>query len=93
MGSKTMPTWELVDPEAIYPFERERWREGNHEQRVFYGPGAASEAKPWILVIRELGEDGVWAHVFHDTYSTLEEAKIAAERWEGPPRSDWGRVL
>jgi hypothetical protein len=38
-----------------------------------------------VLVIRELGEDGVWAHVFHDTYSTLEEAKIAAERWEGPP--------
>ena len=56
----TMPMlpWEMVDPKAIYPFERYRAVSGNHEYRIFYGPKAASEAKPWILVnlvIQEIG--------------------------------------
>jgi hypothetical protein len=33
-------------------------------------------------VIQEIG--GVPAHVFHDTYSTDDDAKKAAEQWEGP---------
>ena len=84
----TMPmlTWETVDPKAIYPFERYRAVSGSHEYRIFYGPEAASEVKPWILVnvvIQEIG--GVPAHVFHGTYSTDDDAKKAAEQWEGPP--------
>jgi hypothetical protein len=32
-----------------------------HEFRVFYGPGSTqSRDLPWILVIREVGEDGVF---------------------------------
>ena len=84
----TMPmlTWETVDPEAIYPFERYRAVNGSREYRIFFGPEAASEVKPWILVnlvIQEIG--GVPAHVFHDTYHTHDDAKKAAEQWEGPP--------
>ena len=91
----TMPmlTWETVDPEAIYPFERYRAVSGSHEYRIFFGPEAASEVKPWILVnlvIQEIG--GVPAHVFHDTYHTHDDAKKAAEHGkarhpedDGPP--------
>jgi hypothetical protein len=87
MIMKTMPTltWETVDPNAIYPFERYRAVSRNHEYRIFYGPKAANEAKPWILVnlvIQEIG--GVPAHIFHGTYSTDDDAKKAAEQWEGP---------
>lgn len=81
-----MLTWETVDAKAIYPFERYRAVSRNHEYRIFFGPEAASEVKPWILVnlvIQEIG--GVLAHIFHDTYSTDDEAKKAAEQWEGPP--------
>ena len=83
-----MPTLsrETVDPKAIYPFERYRAVSRNREYRIFYGPKPASEAKPWILVnlvIQEIG--GVPAHVFHGTYSTDDDAKTAAEHWEGPP--------
>jgi hypothetical protein len=35
------------------------------------------------LVIQEIG--GVPAHVFHGTYSTDDDAKKAAEQWDGPP--------
>ena len=35
------------------------------------------------LVIQEIG--GVPAHVFHGTYSADDDAKKAAEQWDGPP--------
>ena len=35
------------------------------------------------LVIQEIG--GVPAHIFHGTYGTDNDAKKAAEHWEGPP--------
>ena len=80
-----MLTWETVDPEATYPFERDRAVSGNHEYRIFFGREEASEVKPWILVVREIKTHGVPAHIFHGTYHTHADAKKAAEHWEGPP--------
>ena len=50
--------WQLVDQNATYPFERYRVLCGRHECRVMHGPTAAPENLPWILVVRELGDDG-----------------------------------
>src|SRR4029079_13679761 len=51
----TMLTWKTVDPSAIYPLERYHAVSGNHEYRIFYGLKAASQDRPWVLVIREVG--------------------------------------
>ena len=81
-----MLQWETVDENATYPFERYRAISGKHEYRVFHDPtGAASQDLPWILVVREVGEDGDYTHVHYQPYRTDAEAKKAAERWEGPP--------
>jgi hypothetical protein len=81
-----MLAWETVDHGAIYLFERCLAVRGNYEFRIFYGPDAASEDRPWILVIREAGEDGVYgARVHHSIHGTPDEAKSAAEQWAGPP--------
>jgi hypothetical protein len=40
---------------------------------------------PWILVVREVGEDSAHAHIHHGTYRTDDDAKRAAKQWEGPP--------
>ena len=77
--------WETVDLGAIYLFERCLAVRGNYEYRIFYGPDAATQDRPWILVIREAGEDGVYAHIHHSIHGTADEAKKAAEQWEGPP--------
>jgi hypothetical protein len=74
----TMLQWETVDG-------RSRAVSGKREYRVFYGREEASQALPWILVVREVGEDGVYAHVHYLPYRTDAEAKEAAERWKGPP--------
>ena len=58
---------------------------GKREYRVFDGPEAASQALPWILVVREVGEDGEYTHVHYHPHRTDAEAKKAAEQWEGPP--------
>ena len=50
-----MLTWKTVDPSAIYPLERYHAVSGNHEYRIFYGLKAASQDRPWVLVIREVG--------------------------------------
>jgi len=50
-----MLTWKTVDPKAIYPLERYYAVSGNHEYRIFYGLKAASQDRPWVLVIREVG--------------------------------------
>jgi hypothetical protein len=56
------------------------------EFRVFHDPASSrSRDRTWILVIREVGEDGVHTHVFHESYSTAAEAKKAAQQWKGPP--------
>jgi hypothetical protein len=69
-----MLTWETVDPKATHP--RYRAVSGKHEFRVFYDPASSrSQDPPWILLIREVGEDGVHTHVFHETYSTATEAR------------------
>ena len=61
-------------------------RSGQLEYRIFYGPDAATQDRPWILVIREAGEDGVYdAHIHHSIHGTPDEAKLAADQWEGPP--------
>jgi len=69
-----------------------QWNEQNravgdrHEFHVFYDPGSTqSRDRPWILVIREVGEDGVHTHVVQESYSTAADAKEAAEQWKGPP--------
>lgn len=77
--------WQTVDPNATYPFERFRAVRGRHEYRVFHGPDAASDVLPWILVVREVGEDGVLAHIHHGTYRTENEAKRAAGQWGPSP--------
>jgi hypothetical protein len=74
----TMLQWETVDG-------RSRAVSGKREYRVFYGHAEASQALPWILVVREVGEDGDYTHVDYQPYRTDAEAKKAAERWEGPP--------
>jgi hypothetical protein len=43
-------------PARDYPFERYRAVSGKHEYRIFYGPEAATQARPWILAVREIGE-------------------------------------
>jgi hypothetical protein len=79
-----MLTWETVDPKATHP--RYRAVSDKHEFRVFYDPASSqSQDRPWILVIREVGEDGVHTHVFHEPYSTAAEAKEAAQQWKGLP--------
>ena len=50
-----MLTWKTVDRKAIYPLERYHAVSGNHEYRIFYGLKAASQDRPWVLVIREVG--------------------------------------
>ena len=74
----TMLQWETADG-------RYRAVSGKREYRVFYGREEASQALPWILVVREVGEDGDYTHVHYQPYRTDAEAKKAAERWEGPP--------
>jgi hypothetical protein len=69
-----------------------QWNEQNravgdrHEFHVFYDPGSTqSRDLPWILVIREVGEDGVHTHVVQESYATAADAKEAAEHWKGQP--------
>ena len=50
-----MPTWKTIDPKAIYPLERYHAVSGNHDYRIFYGLKAASQDRPWVLMIREVG--------------------------------------
>jgi hypothetical protein len=79
-----MLTWETVDPKATHPHYRAIG--GKHEFRVFYDPASSqSQDRPWILLIREVEEDGVHTHVFHQPYATAADAKEAAERWKGLP--------
>ena len=48
---------------------------GNNEFRVFCDRASSgSQNRPWILVIREIGKDGVHTHVFHEPYSTASPA-------------------
>jgi hypothetical protein len=75
----TMLQWETVDG-------RSRAVSGKCEYRVFYGREEASQALPWILVVREVGEDGEYTHVHYQAYRTDADAKKAAERW-APGRS------
>ena len=79
-----MLTWETVDPEATHP--RYRAVSAQHEFRVFHNPASSgSQDRPWILVIREVDEDGEHTHVFHETYSAAAEAMEAAKQWKGLP--------
>jgi hypothetical protein len=75
--------WQTVDPKTN-PFERYRAVRGRLEYRVFHGPEAASDFLPWILVVREVGKNGVLARIHHGTYRTDYEARRAAVQWEGP---------
>ena len=70
-----MLTWKTVDPKAIYPLERYYAVSGNHEYRIFYGLKAASQDRPWVLVIREVGTACTRMCTIHHT---ADEAKKAA---------------
>jgi hypothetical protein len=48
-------------------------------------PPRGSPDRPWVLAIRELGQDGVHTLVFLHAYPTVADAKEAGERWKGPP--------
>jgi hypothetical protein len=75
-----MLQWKTEDTEAIYPFERYRAVSSNREHRIFFRHPDERQVLAWILVVRE---DDV--HIHHGTYRSIEEAKRAAELWEGPP--------
>ena len=77
-----MLTWKTVDPNAIYPLERYHAVSGNHEYCILYGLKAASQDRPWVLVIRQVGTACTRMRTIHNT---ADEAKKAAEQWEGPP--------
>jgi hypothetical protein len=63
LHAMTMLQWETVDPKATHP--RYRAVSGNNEFRVFCDAASSgSQNRPWILVVREIGEDGVHTHVF-----------------------------
>jgi hypothetical protein len=79
-----MLRWQEVDLKATYPSERYRAVSGNREYRVLYDPDA-SQVLSWILVVRE--DD---RHIHHGTYRTVDEAKQAAEQWDGPPPTTTG---
>lgn len=79
-----MLQWEEVDENATYPFERYRAVSGKREYRIFRDP-EERKILPWILVVREAGEDSAHAHIHHGTYRADDDAKRAAEQWEGPP--------
>jgi hypothetical protein len=74
----TMLQWETAHG-------RYRAVNGKREYRVFHGPKEASQALPWILVVREVAEDGELTQVHYHPYRNDAEAKQAAEQWEGPP--------
>jgi len=74
--------WETADDNADYPFERYRAVSGKHEYRIFYGPEAATQALPWILLVREVGENCVRTRIHRDTHHTAHHAKRAAELWQ-----------
>lgn len=81
--------WETGDGFADYPLERYRAVSGKYEYRIFYGPEAATQALPWILKVREVGENGVRAQIHHGTHRTAYDAKRGAEVWEkATQRSD-----
>jgi hypothetical protein len=46
-----------------------------NEYRIFYGPEVASQALPWILVVREVGEQGVHSEISRSTHHTAYEAQ------------------
>ena len=71
-----------MDPNATYPLKRYCAVSVDHEYRIFYGLKAASRDRPWVLVIREVGMACTRMCTIH---STADEAKKAAEQWEGPP--------
>jgi hypothetical protein len=79
-----MPTWETVDPDAIYPLERYCAVSADHEYRIFYGLKAASQDRPWVLVIREVGMACTRMCTIHHT---ADEAKKAAEQWDSRHRA------
>ena len=80
-----MLQWETADENADYPFERYRAVSGKHEYRIFYGPEVATQALPWILVVREVGEKGVRTRIHRGTHQTAYYAKRAAELREKDP--------
>jgi hypothetical protein len=85
-----MLEWEEY-PKAKYPSEQYRAvggsDAGKFDYRIFYDKDGETspEGSPWILVIREASDDGVYVHRFREFYGTDGEAKGTAERWEGPP--------
>jgi hypothetical protein len=66
--------------------EQNRAVSGKHEFHVFYDPESSrSQDRLWIMVIRELGEDGVHApQIHHSIHFTEVDAKKAANQWAGP---------
>jgi hypothetical protein len=77
--------WETGDGYADYPLERYRAVSGKHEYRIFYGPEVATQALPWILVVREVGEKGLYTHIHRSIHHTAYDAKLAAELREKKP--------
>jgi hypothetical protein len=62
------------------------------EFRVFHDPASSrSRDRTWILVIREVGEDGVHTHVFHESYSHGRRSEESRSAMEGAATEVTGR--
>ena len=85
-----MLEWEEY-AEAKYPSEQYRAVGGSDAGKfdycIFYDEDgeASPERRPWILVVREASDDGVYVDRFRECYGTDGEAMGIAEEWEGPP--------
>ena len=91
-----MLQWEEVDPYATWPEERFRAVGDKHDYRIIIldpkgehiiFPGHKTGVDWWALVVREIGEDGVFHHLHYGAHLTVEAAKRDAEQWEGQPAS------
>jgi hypothetical protein len=79
-----MLTWQTADPNATHP--NYSAASDRHEFRVFYDPASSGDQdRPWVLVVRQVGDDGVHTHVAQQPYATAAEAQEAAQRWKGLP--------
>jgi len=83
-----MLRWETVGHVSVdLSTERYRAVSGELEYRIFHDPEQRNgHGLWWILGVRKVvPEGGVPTHIHYGAYRTDDDAKRAAERWEGPP--------
>jgi len=77
--------WQTVDSNATWPSERSRALAGRREFQVLYGPEASQRpGLPWVLLVREIGDNNVFSHIHYGAYRTEIEAQRGGVQWGGP---------